>query len=158
MVRAWRELDRAWLLLNDKGWFIKETYDFEDIVIKYEDGWWDDDIFKTTLKLSKLFPEKLIIGIFDTDFEKKYNWSDKKLLNLNYELLQEKYFKKIHENKNRELDNSYVLFLHTPDFRKNTLYNDNLCIEFFYDDEVLKVDNLKGKIFIWKQNIYLESL
>lgn len=148
LIWAWRELDKLWKL--DK---IKNIYNFENLVIKYEDDnsdfYGSDKIYKFIKDLANINKDKCYIWIFDTDIS-----SENDPVNFNYTNLQWQKFKKFNLNKNMNLDseisNFYVTYLPNPKHRKKWIYEDNLCIEFLYPDELLRKYNFITKCIIWE--------
>ncbi len=123
LVRAWYELEKQWKL--EKNNINKNIIDY---LIKYnKDIWWWDKMSQFTKTSSQIKTKKLIIWIFDTDWDVKDLKTEKKNA-FNYLKID---------------DNYYQQFLHIP----NNINDEKffkihwICIEFYYDDKILDVYN-----------------
>ncbi|QFR38908.1 hypothetical protein A9Q91_01595 [Candidatus Gracilibacteria bacterium 28_42_T64] len=149
----WKHLMRAWKELSNMGLLKSNSiaYDFENYVKKYEDinnligG--TDSIDGFVKSFAELFPETLIIVIFDTDSfgqgkelrQLRVNYKEKKKRK---KFKQYDYYNFKKEDEILGIENTYknlyLFFLPVPQFRKkSTFYNKEICIEFYYDEYLL---------------------
>lgn len=123
LVRAWYELEKQWKLNTNNV-----NKNIINYLIKYDGKiWWWNEIYKFTKTYSQINQNKLIIWIFDTDWDTKELQIDIKI-KFNYSKISNNY---------------YQQFLHIP----NNINDEKffkihwICIEFYYDDEILDVYN-----------------